>query len=93
MRALFFALLLLISVGAYASQPARICRNLDEMHRHLLAERHLAYAGTGIAFNAFVVQFFVNRLGDFVFLGVTNDLTACELVTGSEWVWPVVRDI
>ena len=79
---LFWTTLSVISTHAEAFS----CVSLKQEHKKLF-ENGYAWVFTAIASNYAVIQLFVNRNAEFIIIGIDDDQNACELMSGSAFIF------
>ena len=87
MKRMIFAIFAMVFIARQAF--ALECSPLNDMLKNMLAERQLAYLATSITNQGNVLMYFVNRQGEWVMIGVDNDLKACILLEGQDWTFAI----
>ena len=83
---------LFFSYSAFAKKPAFQCAKYDVQ---LLAALKNKYSinSIGVSNLGFAVQVFLDRSGNWLMLGIDDDLNACKILQGTDWSWMATGDL
>jgi len=84
---------LFFSYSAYAVKPVRFqCGKLDATLISYLKDKY-SINSIGAEKNGFAVQVLIDKSGNWVLLGIDENLNVCKLMSGTDWAWMSVRDL
>lgn len=72
-----------LAFPAASSEP--VCGSISDILKIVVSDRHMAYLATAITKQNQVVSFYIDREGNWLILGVADDLTSCIIVQGYAW--------
>ena len=87
LKHLLYVLLFWVSFSVISVQAeAFSCVSLKQEHAKLFNGGY-AWVFTAITSNYAVIQLFINRSGEFILIGIDDEQNACELMSGSNFIF------
>ncbi len=94
MKKMLAIVLLVAGMAAFAHAGKGIsCRPHKDMVKDIIGVKGQGFLATAIARQGIVLQFFVNRAGEFSVIGIDDSEISCVLLSGNDWAFAVERGL
>ncbi len=92
MRKILAIALLMAGTAAFAyAGKGFSCQPHKDMVKEIIGVKGQGFLATAVTHQGLVLQFFLNRAGEFSVIGIDDQELSCVLLSGHDWAFAVER--